>query len=362
MKNLDVLVVYSSKLAISAAVSDLKSKFPFNPNSKTAGYNLPYSYFLQACKKFGMSAGFSTSSDVIGPGACQTFWTTQAGEWKKVRQEAHSSHIFDKISPSSPKRVAERKLLLSTKKVRSFNHQELHSMFFDKLLTYTRLPQYSLPTVTINDASISAIKSAIQNLQTLIKQHPHAEDFKKAFVLKDRFGASGNHVYAVETNFVLQIQKLMNENPSVQFILQPFLHFDKGFSYNGIRTTTDVRLIFHHNKIVQSYIRLAQGDDFRCNEHQGGELIYVTKRDIPSSILKRAKIIVSRINRPHSLYALDFIVSNSGNAYLLEGNFGPGLDWDLKKKINEKMSKNLIDSIVDEFANRIKNEGSLVRN
>lgn len=353
MTNLDVLVVYSSKSAISSAISDSNNKSPFKLNSDFAGYNLPYSYLLQTCQENGMSAGFSTSADVIGPGACQSYWTSRKGKWTKIDQEAHSLNIFDKIAPSSPKRIAERKLLFSTKHIRSFNHKDLHSMFFDKLLTYSSLPEFCIPTVFIPATNAETIKTALEDLHILIKNHKHSGDFLSAIVLKDRFGTSGNHVYAIKNDFVKNIEKIMTKNKNIQFVIQPFLQFDKGFSYKGKKTTTDIRLIFHHNKIVQTYIRLAKKGDFRCNQQQGGEAVYITKSEIPAIVRNTARTLIAKINRPHSLFALDFIVSNAGTAYLLEGNFGPGLYWDPKDLVEEKMSKQLIDSIVDEFSLRI---------
>jgi len=50
---------------------------------------------------------------------------------------------------------------------------------------------------------------------------------------------------------------------------------------------------------------------------------------------------------------LDFIISNSGNIYLIEANTGPGLDWNLSIKKNEIESKKLIRIIVKEIARRI---------
>ena len=352
MTNLDVLIVYSSNTAISAE-SNSKSIRPFSIDSQVSDYNLPYSYFLQSCGQQGMRAGLCASEDVIGPGSCQNYWTSAAGKWTKVRSKARSTQIFDKISPSSPKRIAERNLLLSTKNIQAFNNPELFNTFFDKLQTYERLPRYSVPTVAVVSATARSIKQSLQSIEKLILEHPHSADFLPRFVLKDRYGAGGNHVYAVEKQVAKIIQTILRKNPDVQFVLQPFLAFDKGFVFNGSRTSTDIRLIFHHNEILQSYLRVAQEDEFRCNEHQGAELFYIAKRDIPLAIRKAARTIVTNINHPSSLYALDFVVSNTGQVYLIEGNFGPGLDWNVKKKINETKSKELIDSIIAEFSARI---------
>ncbi|KKU45620.1 MAG: hypothetical protein UX63_C0003G0046 [Microgenomates group bacterium GW2011_GWB1_46_7] len=68
MKNivkLDVLVVYSASVAQSASVSDSQSIHPFLINSRRSNYNLSYAYFLDTCQKNGLTAGFTTSADIV---------------------------------------------------------------------------------------------------------------------------------------------------------------------------------------------------------------------------------------------------------------------------------------------------------
>ena len=356
MKNivkLDVLVVYSASVAQSASVSDSQSIHPFLINSRRSNYNLSYAYFLDTCQKNGLTAGFTTSADIVGPGQCQNYWTSDQGNWTKINGMAKSTQIFDKISPRSSLRLAERKLLLSHQSIIPFNDPTLFSTFYDKLLTYQLLAPFSIPTTAVLSARVKDITQALSQLRQLVKQHPFSTDFSSALVLKDRFGAGGNHVYKIARNFSHRIQNLMSKNPEVQFVLQPFLAFDHGYTYQNRHAPTDLRLIFHSNQLLQSYIRIAQPRDFRCNEHQGGELIYVEPSAIPASVHTIASQIVRQLNLPDSLYALDFLVSNSGHVYFVEGNTGPGLDWDITKKLNEQKSKQLIRSIVSRFTTRL---------
>lgn len=352
MVNLDVLVVYSASVAQSSRATGLDVFHPFSLDSKQANYNLSYAYFLGDCKKNGMSAGFTTSADIVGPGLCSTYWTEKYGKWSKVHSSAYSSQVFDKISPSSPLRTTERELLFSDKTVEPFNDAALFTTFFDKLHTYKQLPHYAIPTVSVRSDKVTDIRSAIQKLTILRKKHPFGLDFSHKMVLKDRFGAGGNYVFKISVNFSQKIQTIMRQNKNISFVLQPFLVFDKGYTYKNNATSTDIRLIFQHNLLLQSYVRMAKQKDFRCNEHQGGQLEYVSKKDIPDSVLEIAQKIVERINKPRSLYALDFVISNTGRVYFIEGNIGPGIDWDISKKINEQMSKKLIRSIVGELVYR----------
>ncbi|GAF85510.1 unnamed protein product, partial [marine sediment metagenome] len=106
-------------------------------------------------------------------------------------------------------------------------------------------------------------------------------------------------------------------------------------------------------KIIQTYIRIAKKGDFRCNEHAGGLLKYISKSEILLEIKKVSKRIVDILNKKFSLYALDFIISNNGNIYLLEANTGPGLDWNLSVKENEIEAKKLIRIIIKEISRRV---------
>lgn len=356
---LDVLVVYSAGLATSASVADTKSKHPFLLNSKQANYNLAYAYFLEACKDAGLTAGLTTSLDVIGPGMCSNYWTFVSGKWVKKNNYAQSLQVFDKISPVTLAKAASRRLLLSDETIQPFNDVQLFDAFFDKLRTYQEFPDCTLPTVDIRSSHMADIKAALKKLHVAIDKHNFPDDFAPAIVLKDQFGAGGDYVYKITNNFAERIQKLMQANKQVHFVIQPFLSFDTGYVYKNNHTSTDLRLIFHHDQLLQCYVRMAKARDFRCNEHQGGQLEYVTAKDIPDSVHEMASDIVSVIDKPQSLYALDFVVSNSGRVYFIEGNTGPGIDWDVSKKVNEEMSKQLIESIVKEFALRIRTSPSV---
>jgi len=353
MKHLDILIVYSD-LAVSASVSDSISKHPFFLNSKQANYIQSYEYFLEYCQKQGLTAGLSVSDDIISSGSCSSYWTYEQKRWIKNKSEVKSTQIFDKLAPTTKDQIEKQALLFSDKIIKPFTDKEVLTIFFDKFVTYKTLPEFSIPTVEIKSNKASDIIKAITKLQENISSHKNRDDFQKAVILKDRFGSGGNKIYKIENEFAENIHKKMKNNDDSRFILQPFVKFDTGFTYKNYTGSTDIRLIFQNNNLIQSYFRFAKPGDFRCNEHLGGELTYVTHDDVPKRIISIAKKIVAQINKPRSLYALDFIISNAGNIYLVEGNNNPGIDWDSSKKTNEDMSKRLIERIVEEFIYRIK--------
>ncbi len=119
-----------------------------------------------------------------------------------------------------------------------------------------------------------------------------------------------------------------------------------------------MRIIYLGGKVVQTYIRQAKKDDFRCNEHQGGTLIYTKFSEIPLSVRKFSEKVAKLLGNQQGLFALDFIISNTNTIYFVEGNSGPGIDWNLSLAENEKKAKILIRGIVRELAKRVNSEAT----
>lgn len=338
----DVMIVYTDSIASSAG-SKTKSITPFPLDSQKAHYNTAYAYLLQEIKKLELHAGFTTSKDIIGSGSFQNYWTWDKKKWNKSLNIGYAEFIYDKFSPINTKQRARRKMLFSKNTIRPFNNEMIFSLFFDKLKTYNELQQFSVPTVKIGDSHRSSVQRAVNNLKLLVSQHPNKKDFSAQIVTKDRFGAGGNQIYKIASkNSIEQITSVIKSNTQTQFIIQPFIKFDNGYSFKQHTGFIDIRIIYLDGKAVQTYIRIAKKNDFRCNEHQGGILEYTLLSELPTHILTLSNKIAGIINQPNALFALDFIVSTNGNVYLIEGNTGPGIDWNLSLKKNEKHAKKLI--------------------
>jgi len=353
LQNFDVLIVYNSATAKSASTDSL---FPFNSDTPDNIYNGVYGHFLEVCRKRGLKAAFSTSSDVLGPGLCKSFWSYRDNKWSKSFSPCYSNQIFDKVSPGRQKSRASRQLLFSSPLIRPFISPSLYQIFFDKQKTHDHFIEHSLPTLTIEGDTLANLKSSCSHLSSLVDSHPHKSDFSTDIILKDRFGAGGRRIYKFRSHQYSQMLSVLQKNTKVSYIIQPFLNFDKGFTYEDSASTTDIRFIFLGNKILQTYIRVAQKGNYLCNEHKGGLLTYISIKDIPLKLVKKANSIAKSINSPNSLYSLDFIISNNGNSFLLEGNSGPGLDWDITRQKNETHGKQLIDHIVMELRQRIQSD------
>ncbi len=349
----DVIVVYSERLATSANSLSEDVIAPFAKGSRNESYNLVYSYFLKTCQKNNLKAAFTTSADIVGAGLVSSYWLFKNETWIKVPKPAFSKLIFDKFSPTRKNIIKSRDLLFSSKQIRSFNDPYLFDLFFDKQKTHDRLHKVTIPTVTVDDSTRRGVDVACRLLNGKIAKHKNKADFSEEIVMKDRFGAGGINVYKFATNQTNEMAVLVKRRKRVSFIIQPFVKFDKGFCIQNSSAPTDIRLIYLGKKIVQTYIRTARAGGFRCNEHAGGLLKYISESEVPSRVIEVSRGIVETLNKKSSLFALDFIISNEGSVYLLEANTGPGLDWNLSIKENEIEAKKLIRIIIKEISKRV---------
>ncbi|MFH1280886.1 MAG: hypothetical protein ABII08_04735 [Candidatus Beckwithbacteria bacterium] len=335
----DVLIVYSGRSAISVNATTADVLAPFPLGTSYAGYNVVYGYFLDICRQNNLSAAFTTSADISGAGSCRSYWLFKKNNWIKVKKTGYSRLIFDKLSPVSQKYRMSRKLLFSSKLVKPFNQTGMFKIFFDKQKTYNQLPQFSAPTVTVEKCTKASIRKACLELKVMISSHSCPDDFSSDIVMKDRFGAGGRDVYKFKAGESAKMTTVMKQSQK-SFILQPLVKFDK----------VDIRLVYLAGKIVQAYIRVAKAGDFRCNEHQGGLLKYITEAEVPAGVVSQSGKLIKFLKKTTTLFALDFMVSNNGNIYLIEGNTGPGLDWNEEIKENELAAQKLIRLVVKELA------------
>ncbi len=343
VRNFDVLIVYNGASATSASITVKTNSVPFPLHSKNASCNLAYAYFLESCAQRGLKAAFTTSTDIIGAGTCKSYWSYQNKQWRKSHGACYSATIFDKFSPKSIENKILYGLLFSSPSIKPFNDPKLRKVFSDKQKTYNSFLNHAIPTISLLGDTLAQMNQACDQLSSTMVAHVGSKDFSTDIIMKDRYGAGGNHVYKFGAGQSKEMHAITALNPTISFVLQPFASSD---------LPTDIRLIYLGGKIIESYIRVAKANDFRCNEHQGGTLTYLKIEDIPRNILAKAQNINAQLNNHHSLYSLDFMVSNAGNPYLLEGNIGPGLDWNLSVKKEERNAKKFIRRIVKEIGYR----------
>lgn len=345
----DVLVVYSSKWTTSASSKKYSGIVPFKKGHTQ--YNEVYAYFLDMCAKNNVNAALTTTEDIVGSGTCKSYWLFKENAWVKVNSPCKSLFIFDKFFPTSKNRIQERDMLFSKKNVKAFISSHLFSLFHDKYRTHQELSKYAIPTVAINGNSIIEITKSLEKLKETIKNHANKDDFLENIILKDRYGAGGYNVHQIEKDFAVSIQNIMKEKEKLNYVIQPFVQFENGFQYKDYKGFTEIRLIYLGQKVVQTYIRVAGDEDFLCNHGQCA--IAISRKDIPRNVISHATKIARQLNKKNALFALDFVVSNNQNVYLLEGNTSPGLGWYSDFPGNEKMNKKMINIISEELSRRV---------
>ena len=343
----DVLVVYGDTLAASAT-SPHAPVGPFSQSVECEYYNDVYGYLLEACENVNLRAAFTTSADIVGPGTCRSYWTYSKGVWQATGRRGVAKIVFDKFAPSTARRKRAREILFSSTSIVPFNDHPLYQLFFDKYDFFTNLPSYTIPTVAVEDN----IPAALSGLDLLIDSHPHPADFLSDFVLKDRYGSTGSHVYRIDNRDTSRIREIVHANPNISFILQPMVRFDQGG--RGTLAQADIRLIFNNTKIIQTYLRVAKEGEFRCNGHYGSTTVYLTERELPVAVRALAKHVIQELPKNDSIYALDFLLSNHGHPYLLEGNTGPGINWDANDPHDIRVTKGFIRKIVAELSRRVR--------
>lgn len=357
-KNLfDVIVVYSEDVAHSASDSKYKEYSPFS-EEYSDGVNIkPYEYFLESCKNQGISAAFSTSKDITGYGKFSSYWKFDK-KWKRYSKTASSVLLFDKFTPHDRIQRNNLNLLLSHPLIETFTSTHVKKLLNDKLTTYKEFKPLAIPTVSVGLITQLNLTKALKKLDTLIKNHKNKQDFNKDFIIKDRHGSGGINVYKFSRSDSYDTieKKIQEDNESIyptEYIVQPFIACDKGFNFFDYTGFMDLRMIVLNNKVIYSFIRIAKKDDFRANLHQGGKLVVIPKELYPQDVLECVRKINKKLNVSNQLYALDFIKSNSGTIYFIEGNPTPGIIWDEIDLTNIKLEKLFIRNIVKELRNRI---------
>ncbi|HLD22079.1 MAG TPA: hypothetical protein VJB65_04215 [Patescibacteria group bacterium] len=340
----DFIVVYSNTNTYSATNKKYTGTSPFSKKGNYASCNSAYEYLLQYSRRVGLHAAFSTVDDISGTGEFSSYWIFNK-VWKRVQHTAQTFVIFDKFSNLTNVNASAYKMLIGThNRIVLYHNHKVRTLFDNKLTTHSKLNQYMLPTVSIKLDSKKTISKAKKALKIQINNHLHTNDFTHELILKDIFGGGGDHIYKIQTD--ARFKKIAADTADVQFLLQPFIH-TSNFNTGKMNGLTDLRVIIGNNTMLQSYIRTAKKGDFRANIKQGGSIDYVPIHKIPQQVIDMIAQIQKSTDLKDALYTLDFICSQNGNLYLIEGNASPGLTWSNIE--DEKRAKQLMRIIVKQL-------------
>jgi glutathione synthase/RimK-type ligase-like ATP-grasp enzyme len=266
--------------------------------------------------------------------------------------------IYFKCNPTNEAHQKGIDLLFADSSIQSFSEQKIAKLFLSKLDTYKKFPDMAIPTVEVGKLTSENLEKGIEDLKKLIRQHPHKDDFASEFILKDNVGSSGISVFKINPNspFDEIAKKAEEENETgadVWYVLQPLVNCEHGFVIGPYSGMIDLRLWMINNDILNTSIRIAKSGEFRANVHQGGTEIFLEKSQVPQDVFDMAEKIRKRLDIKSSFYALDFIRSNNGNLYFIEGNSSPGIDW-TTDPVHEARQKKTIERLVEIFTEKAR--------
>jgi hypothetical protein len=320
----DILVLYSPQYAKSALDSAYSEPFPFPTGTRYERCSESYKYLLEQATERGLTAAFATLDDIAGPATVRSAWVIRSGTWSRLTQPVRARVLLNRLSPDlyDGSRV---QTFLADSTVIEYGASHLRVLFDDKLQTYIEFPDIAIPTVAVSALSSAEIDAAKVELHSVTANDPRREDFSDGYVLKDRFGMGGVAVFRLEQ--IADLAAIAQEFPRTQFVLQPFIRCENGFTFGHLTDTMDVRLMIANQQIVHSYVRVARPGEFRCNAEQGGDVLYLALEGLPSDVIAMTSEMEKRLHVPYGTYALDFIKSSRGHLYCIEGNANPGINW-----------------------------------
>lgn len=346
----DLIILYNSIEAISAANSSYVYDTPFPPTKKYRSYNNTYAYFLKQCAQYGLHAAFATTDDIDGEGSLRAVWVYKQKKWIRQIKQSKTKFIFDKFSVSARENTDAYDLLnVQGGEVKLFHNRTARALFNNKWSTYKEFPEYAIPTTKVGLPTEKNVRKARRRLRMKLALAPGVQ-FKQQFVMKDQFGAGGKHIYKLRADEIPEMQD--EASKEIPFIMQPRINAN-GFAFDAHQHgSIDLRVIVVDGKIIQSYIRIAQNHEFRANASLGAEVVYIHPQEVPDSVVTAVENIDSHMPTGTNFYALDFIKNPSGELFLVEGNITPGIIWFNEE--DEWYVKKLIRLIVKNIQQRIK--------
>ena len=158
----------------------------------------------------------------------------------------------------------------------------------------------------VNDKNINMPKTMLIPF-SYEKRFPSFEsllkEFVSPFIVKERKGSFGEQVYLVYSNNDWN-KIIMNSSSSL--LIQEYLHYN---------FHEDYRIYVVNDRVICSFKRTGNGDDFRANVTLGGKMEEVT---LPKEYEDMAIYITKKLGL--SFAGLDFIEGKNGEPIFIEAN------------------------------------------
>lgn len=346
-KQCDVLIVYADhSMGWNNQEHRSLAQPPFPENETYKKYNESYAYVLDRLKERHLSAAFTSTDHIVGPGTVQGYWTHDQGQWRGHEGTIASAVLLDNMSlwPALEKKAYD--LIISDPSIHTFKSKKIVSVFRDKLVFYNTFPDLSIPSVPVTITE-EGLQHAQQMLQQIVAHHPvRADSSEERYVIKGTHGAGGSSVFAITPSMsITEVQELAAAHPAREYLLQPFVEYYTGPLFGGYQGCIDLRVLLFDTQLFDAYIRIAKKGDFRGNASQGGSIVYIKLDAIPPEVREQVQVIIDQLDVPHAFYCLDFIRGKSGRYYVVEGNDSPGIIW--FDPDDERRTKKVIDRMID---------------
>jgi glutathione synthase/RimK-type ligase-like ATP-grasp enzyme len=202
----------------------------------------------------------------------------------------------------------------------------------DKVAAYQILKSYNVAVVP--HILLSSVVNPIIDLNILNKSIYEFQDL----VLKPLKGSRGNNVYRLNEN-IESLNEIYNSDV-ISWVTSPFINIDY-----------EIRLIIYKNKIVVAYKKMEpvlMNGLKMFNLNLGAKAVVLELLDIPLQIRKLAMEAINAIGLV--LGAVDIIISNSGEALILEINSAFSLEhFALSSNIHRSLSFNFYTELIEDI-------------
>lgn len=308
------------KVLILFGRSNWKKAKPFSNKD----YQYSYEYFYTLCKKNDVQmyrASYEWYDYKKHLFKYAWIYKGKGAQWEKV-YNIKPDLIYDKTK--SRMEIYFKKEIIR-EAYPFINSLEFTQLIDDKLTTSLLFEKWSKKNWLIRNNT--ELKLVSKNITT------------EKLVAKPLSDSGGKGIYIIEKNKLNEIPKINSS-----YLIQDFIDSSSGVP--GVsHKMHDLRLVFINNKIIYSYIREPQKGSYLANLAQGGSLIIVPQKKLPSSlspIIKYANEILKTFNP--RIYSIDFMFDENKKPWIVELNSMPGLYFTPKEKpYMIKMYQELLD-------------------
>lgn len=236
--------------------------------------------------------------------------------WKKV-EKVDIDVVFDKYKFDRETQQIKRRIQVELPVLNRF---ELDELCKDKLLSYEKFSEIVPETC----------EATRRNVEEMLETGK--------VILKPRFDYGGHGIKVIET--LEEFQSSKNQ------LAQRFVDSESGIEELGIEGVHDLRVLVLNGEPVGAYVRTPK-EGYISNVSMGGSMEFVELDDVPEKAMEIVETVSDNFDRFNpSYYSVDMIFDLEGNAWVLEFNSKPGLNFYQDDEI-EKWKRPIMQKVVE---------------